>query len=419
MPPKKPMMNDMVVKTKPSVKKEVVSVPQKPVQVIVRPKEIALPRIIDDGKKRGGGILWIISLVCVIALVVGVGGLFTHASLEIVPKEFQGVVDTSLTLSQIKTATRTFTEETVIPATGVTDKAAYATGTVRFYNAGTAAKTLPKGTIIVSAAKKEYSLAKAITIPAMKAKTPGQIDVIITAREAGRESDSSPTDFVLQKPEKTQSVTIHSVTPLAGGALAKEATIDPASVEQAGDALKEKFEGVDVLAHRMAEEIPETMIMVPVIFPTNPPIISVEPNHPDGVHVIAKKTATIILVDRTSLGRALGDTLGAPDDLKLTLDTFDGLTVTTNSIAPNAPIPAVIQVRITGTTRVIGEIDTIGIIDKVKGLHRKAARETLLAIPEVGSFTLRMRPFWRRTLPLSTEDIEFYPLTQKRNLSHL
>src|SRR5262245_61030115 len=51
-------------------------------------------------KNRSGCFLWMIVIICIGALIVGVGGLFTHASVEVVPKQFTGAVDTTISLSQ-------------------------------------------------------------------------------------------------------------------------------------------------------------------------------------------------------------------------------------------------------------------------------------------------------------------------------
>jgi hypothetical protein len=123
------------------------------------------------------------------------------------------------------------------------------------------------------------------------------------------------------------------------------------------------------------------------------------------VHIIANQTIAIILVDKKDIARKIGDALNAPDGMKLTIDNFDGLTVTTNSISSNLPIPDTIQVRITGTGLVKGMVESDQIIAQVKGSYRKTVRNLLSETPEIDTFKITMRPFWRRSLPSSTDDI--------------
>lgn len=367
-----------------------------------------------EEKKRSGCVLWFIAIICVIALVVGIGGLFTEATITIAPKTFEGTIDMTLPLSQTKTptgvsfatATKTFTEEVVVPATGISDKETYATGTVRFYNSTSASKTIQKGSVIISSTQKEYKTVKNITIPAIKGKTPGQSDVQVTAMVAGAESNNDLDDFVFQKPGKaTTGITIRSVTAITGGAIGKDALADPAAINQAGETLKAKFSNSEILMKRMAEEIPDTTMVLPVVFPTSTPVVTTEANHTDGVHVIAKETVVIILVDKSEIARALGNNLQAPEGIKLTLNSFEGLTVTTSSISANLPIPTTIQVRITGTTTVTGSIDESQIVTKIRGSYRTTAKKVLSENLEIDSFQIRMRPFWRRTLPSQPDDI--------------
>ncbi len=429
MPPNKRLMNDMVPSKKPAQPKQVVPVERKPASVLLKPPrkkiyeepdydeedqeedfsplERSRPIITykNDGKSRSRGFVWFIAFVCIVALTLAIGGLFTEARIDITPKTYEGAVDMNLTLPQVKTATKTFTEEQIVPATSVSDKETYATGTVRFFNAGPS-KTIPKGTSIISSSKKEYVTNKAVTVPSVKAKVLGQIDVSVTAKVSGSESNNGMDDFVFVTPTKnTTGITIHSVTTITGGAKGQDSIADPAVITAATENLRSKFTRTDVLIKRMSEEIPDTAVVLPVMFPERSPEIVTEANHTDGVHVIAKQTIAIILVDKKDIARKIGDALNAPEGMKLTLENFDGLTVTTNSIAANMPIPDTIQVRITGTAFVKGFVDSNQIIAQVKGLYRKTARNLLSETPEIDTFKITMRPFWRRSLPSSSDDI--------------
>lgn len=429
MPPKKRLMNDMVPAKKPAPTKQALPAEKKPAPALLKPprkiiyEEPELEDEIDqeedfspvsrrpiitykeDQKSRGRGFVWFVSFVCIVALTLAIGGLFTEARIEITPKTYQGTVDMGLTLPQVKTATKTFTEEMVVPATSVSDKETYATGIIRFFNAGPS-KAIPKGTVIVSSHQKEFITTKAVTVPSVKAKVLGQIDVSVTAKVSGSESNIGMDDFTFVAPTKnTAGITIHSVSAMSGGAKGQDSIADPAAVEAATLTLKSKFAQTDTLIKRMSEEIPETAIVLPVMFPEHTPEIVTEASHADGVHIIANQTIAIILVDKKDIARKIGDALNAPDGMKLTIDNFDGLTVTTNSISSNLPIPDTIQVRITGTGLVKGMVESDQIIAQVKGSYRKTVRNLLSETPEIDTFKITMRPFWRRSLPSSTDDI--------------
>jgi hypothetical protein len=64
------------------------------------------------------------------------------------------------------------------------------------------------------------------------------------------------------------------------------------------------------------------------------------------------------------------------------------------------------QVRITGNAKVLGLIDTLGIQQKILGISRKEVKTYLDQVKEIGSYKVTMRPFWRRVIPLSSDEVE-------------
>jgi hypothetical protein len=115
----KGIMNDMV-----TIKKTVI---RKPVMVVKEDEHFFIPEQSEPAvTSRSGCLLWCIAGVCSIALIVGIGGLFTHATINVNPKVFTGSLDTTINLSQshggdtlfFGTATKNFTNEKVVPAVG-------------------------------------------------------------------------------------------------------------------------------------------------------------------------------------------------------------------------------------------------------------------------------------------------------------
>lgn len=427
MSEKKPTMNDMVVK-KPVATQQVLRVPQKQRETIsVAPEihksfhdsdEIPVKRSIPYEKpvrNRAGCFLWVIAGSCVIALVIGVGGLFTHATITVMPKQVSGSLDTTLTLSQshevgsvfFGTATKTFTSEKIVPSIGqVTDEVA-ATGTIKFYNTQTSAKTIPAKTEIISSAGKRYVLNKSVIVPPKNTKNPGQAEGGVTAVIVGAEGNSSFDDFTFVKPSKNVAgITMRSVTEITGGTSGDDALADPEMIQHATESLKSEFMNTQVFVARLSEQIPDTMIVVPGIVSEGLVTITLDPKHPEGVRVIASKTVTILVVNRTEIARVIGNRLGASQQIDLTLTDLNTSLFMTNALVAGQPVPKKIQLRITGTATVVGAIDHDAIKEQVVGLSRKDTQEFMDSVPEVDSYTIRMRPFWRRLLPVDENDIE-------------
>jgi hypothetical protein len=77
-----------------------------------------------------------------------------------------------------------------------------------------------------------------------------------------------------------------------------------------------------------------------------------------------------------------------------------------SGVSATQVIPERIQVRITGTPTVYSVIDHEGIKKQLIGISRKDAKDFLDKIIEIDSYTIRMRPFWRRVLPNNSDEIE-------------
>jgi hypothetical protein len=176
---KKKVMNDMVSVKKTVIKKPVIQPAPAPRRILEpvrpRPAPIRTAPIVEEEesvyiperstKNRAGCLLWFVAIICCIALISGIGGLFTHATLTLVPKQFNGSVDTTISLSQTHdpntvffgTATKVFTSEKVVPATSRALNETKATGIVRFSSTNTVAKTIPAKTEITSIGVKNIS----------------------------------------------------------------------------------------------------------------------------------------------------------------------------------------------------------------------------------------------------------------------
>ncbi len=421
MPDKKHMMNDMIVTKKTVVKKQVLEVPQKfEIQPVSEQEDPVVFKSYENPvRNRSGCFLWIIAMICITALGMGIGGLFTYTKVAVTPKQFSGTVDKMYTLTQSRntdgvffaTATKTFTSEKVIPITGRAPSEAQASGTVRLYNTHTSAKTISAKTEIISSAGKKYLISKTVTIPPKGLKDPGQIDVGVIAKDAGIYGNSALDDFTFSKTSKTlEGVTIRSVTEITGGSDDLDAIADPEMITRAAEDLKNEFSRTETLIARLSEQVPDTMIALPLTLPENPVTIVLDPKHEDGVHVIANQTVTILLVHRSEIARIIGDSLGVEKNIKLTLKNFEDLSILTSAIVAGQPIPQKIQIRITGTGTVVGLLDTQKIKEAILGISRKEARSSMDQIPEIATYKLQVQPFWRRILPRNPHQLEVVAL---------
>ena len=369
-------------------------------------KNIDMDAVMQERRNYGGCLLWFIAAVCGIAIILGIGGLVAHAKITIARKQWTGPINQSITLAQnpyvgqiaFATETQSFTDSVVIPSTGTSVSSAKSTGTVRFYNSTNYSKTIPLGTVIVSSKNISYATAKKIIIPAQKKTTPGQADVVVAAVTAGSESNSSPDDFTFAS-LKTTGVTIHSITAIIGGVSANMQTANPDQLSQAQTQIAQYFADVTPFVSRMSNEIPKTMIVLPIQIAPAIPTITTDGSQSDGVHVLGTESITVLLVNKSDIAKSLGSSLNIPETIKTLLPSFDQLTVTTATALSAGSIPQTLAIHVSGTATVVGSVDAKTIQMQLMGISRAKARTLLAAIPEIDHYSIKLSPPWRHVLP--------------------
>jgi hypothetical protein len=188
---RKPLMTDMV-----SIKKT--SQPAKK-DVFVRESEMGdddlfiQPQLVvhnnysnenEDVKKKPINFLGVIIFFCVIMLILGIGGLFSSARIEITPIQKTGVVDITTIarnsqgkeLLSFATATKVITETKIIPALGKTEKSSFAKGKIRFYNTKNIPIKITTGSVVVTADGVRYKTDTTVTVPKNQLTKQGQVN---------------------------------------------------------------------------------------------------------------------------------------------------------------------------------------------------------------------------------------------------
>ncbi len=416
---KKKIMSDMVASTRrkklePSEKKEIVT-------AIAKHEPVRDTIIQQPESPQIGCSLVLLLPVCIIAITLVVGGLFSGARVVATPKQWKGNIDVSTTLvlgaSQDSknipffTATKKVTKSVTVPAAFTAAKETYAEGTVRFYNTTKKAQTIPSGSKMTlakiegtdSVSQIIYTTQTAIKVPTGTEKQPGQKDVVIRAVNPGSASNAEPTDFSLLK--EIPGIVIRSVTAISGGATALDRAPAPEVLLETQAVLKESFDADAVLIRRVVEEIPDSMTPLPVSFVSQQPQFDIRASGDNAVEVVATKDVVITFARKTDLARLLSPQLGVPSEQVVTLNDLSGLTVTTTALGSAENIPKILPIRATGEITVFGKSDAAEIINKIKGKSKKEAKQDMVKMQAFETITIHSTPFWRRILPLDAEKI--------------
>lgn len=407
---KKVVMNDMVI---PSKKVPPISSPQKiisPAHSEHDPVEVVYHGDQPDNRapKKMGCAVWLVATLCGGMLTLVIGGLFSGAKLSIHTRSFSGTVDTSVTLSQAAgaslrffTAVKTFSDKEIVTTTESVAKDAFATGTVRFFNASAKSITIPNKTRLIVVHHENDSLfyvtQAAVTVPAASKTIPGQKDIAVTALAVGRDFNQPLGDIFLEK--TIPGISVRMKTSFTGGAQTSEKIIDPDTLATVSQQLILKNSNTDQLIARAQESVPSDMVVLPISLVSSVPTITTE-SHDDGVHVVAKRSVGLIFVKKTDMAKYLGGFINESKGVTLTMDNLEGLTITTSVLASPQTIPQTIPIRITGNGTLTGFVDAAKIKAVVLGNTRSQVKSLLSTLPEVEKVDISMVPFWRRVFPL-------------------
>jgi len=229
-----------------------------------RKKETPIPSTIPQipVKKKGRFPMREILIGClIIAILLGIYffNKLPKAKIEIFPKLDQVVLEDKITadksvdqvdvknklipleyFEEVKDASQEF------PATGVTSNSGKATGTMTIYNKLSPAVplTLISGTHFLSDSGKYFVTLAKVTVPAMKGKTPGSINVKVQAEEVGAEYNIGPSTFSIPKLSGTAyyyGIWGESKEKMDGGYTGKVSKATKDDLETAEDVLTERL----------------------------------------------------------------------------------------------------------------------------------------------------------------------------------
>jgi hypothetical protein len=194
---------------------------------------------------------------------------------------------------------------------------------------------------------------------------------------------------------------------MVGGTGQNELIADPELIMQAKKELQGSVIDEGVISNRLAEELPEDFIKLPLQIPASIPVITVESNHSDGVHVVARRSITIAMVKKKQLAQIIAKNMGADTDRQMTLDSFEGMTVVAGSLGTLPNQTKELPLRITGQAIIYGFVDTDSIKANILEKTKKQTKEFLANSKEIDSVTIRMTPPWRNVMPKDSKNISF------------
>jgi len=370
------------------------------------------------------GIIASVAFVLIIGIILVSSFVFSKATITVVPKQADVVVDGTTSFEAVVskvedtdlifgTISKDFIEKKIVQATGEEEVSEKASGTIIVYNAFDAnPMKLIANTRFEDPSGKIYRIKSAISVPGMKNGTPGSLEVVVYADQAGESYNIGLTDFTIPglKPEADRFAKIYarSKTAMAGGFVGITKKISDTDKTNAEQELKDKLLS-QVAGTAVSVDVPTGHILVPDSVLSSFDEIKISPTtNPDQAEVSLKMSYTGILIKQTALAEFLAKRyildykgepvdINNPADLKIVLQNKDGLD-------PKAL--SSIEVTITGKARVVWTFDEEKLKESLKGLSKSTYSDKISELPAIVKASISFRPPWVFTIPDNSAKIE-------------
>lgn len=370
---------------------------------------------------RGG-----IVVVGLLIIFFVISAIFSGATVTVVPKHTLASLDHSFSAFltpekegdvrfEIVTLDRESSKE--VTATGEERIEKASSGTITVFNTSTEVPLkLIKNTRFETPEGLVFRTPTSINVPGPKKDAqgklvPGSIDVEVFADVVGEKYNIGLTDFVLpafrEKNDPLFSkVYARSKTAMAGGFSGVVKTASKADTDAAIAELKTQL--TDTLTQSVIAAVPEGFIAVPETVALS---FQNLPNQ-DGasgtsVSVRMKGTAQIVAIHEGSLAGQVArafvtDYNGTP----VRFEDLSAITIATTASSTSATSLTEIGLKVSGITDLVWQYDAEALAADLAGKKRRMTDAIFATYPGIERADISIRPFWKRTLPASTENIE-------------
>lgn len=353
----------------------------------------------------------VVASVVAVLLVVGViviSTVFYRAYVTVTPFAFSVPVQGSFEASPASETlpyqkiTVTDSASKSVPATGTQHVDNHSSGTITIYNAyTTSSQRLITNTRFATSGGLIFRVHAPVVIPGytIKAgvKSPGTVDVVVYADDAGDKYNIPATDFTVPGLKGSAQYTLiyaKSKTAMAGGFIGEQAVVDPTVRSQTVDGLKADLERS--LRAKIVSALPAGTVVfndsVAMSYTENPDTV-------DGNNAVISVGGSAIApaVSEVAFARAVAGTslsyqgplgISNPNDLNVTVDTPD-------AVGTDTPIHFVVS----GTAKLVGVFDVAQLSKDLAGKSKKDIKSVLPNYPAISNIDVKIYPFWRGGLP--------------------
>ena len=349
------------------------------------------------------------ALVVLVVVAVCAGALYALAGAEVkvTPMTQTGTVSGDFTATSgtgdlpYTVINLSKTDSVLVPAETTEVASDTAQGVITISNAQSTAQNLITNTRFETSNGLIYRIHNAINIPAESASGPGTITATVFADQAGQNYNIGPSSFTVPGLKGGSSytlVTANSSAPIAGGFSGTRPAVSAGTDANHQATLQSQL--AQDLQTQLKAKTPEGFVVVPGGSMTNYQTTPDTASSTNSVQISETGTMEAIAFPSKALAKAIaykiaGTYAGEPIDLA----TVSTLTLTPDATSTDPASASTYSFGLSGTAKLIWQIDASKIAGAVAGKTRDSAQSILAGFPEVENATLILRPFWSSTFP--------------------
>lgn len=252
-----------------------------------------------------------------------------------------------------------------------------------------------------------FRIRDSVTVPAATNGTPGRLDTTAYADATGENYNVGPTTFTLPGLQGTATfnlVTARSSEAMRGGFAGQRASVRQGTRDAKASELRTRL--APEIERELAAAVPAGYVLVP-----GASRVTYE-DQPDGavtggnVELSMKAIATAVIFPSDALAKAIAyQVVGVYSGQPVVLTDASGLTLSPVGDIP-APGATEFAFSLSGSTRILWQVDPAKIASAVAGKSRASAETVLSGFPEVERAALVLRPFWNMSFPADPAKIK-------------
>ncbi|MCK5059926.1 MAG: hypothetical protein KAR00_02140 [Candidatus Pacebacteria bacterium] len=406
-----------------NIVQDVVPPEKRSIRNIPLPNNRSVKEIVEVKQKKRQGqkiqtpfLLWFIAFFSVAVLFFAVGSMFVGATVRIVPKQEkisfsentvflaqkkgngQGLQYEIVTISKEGSKGVSATEEKYIEQK--------ASGQIVIYNTHDAnSQRLIKNTRFETPGGLIYRINESVTIPGKKGAEPGSIEVTVYADEPGEKYNIGLADFSIPGFAGTarfDTFYARSKTPMADGFVGNIKDVSDSVLSMAKMEIQNSLK--TALAAEVARQIPENFILYSgaLFFTWND---LPQNNLKNGAEIRQKGTIQAIIFDKALLSEYISNLLLPEWNIEAELRGMETLVFVSQDETFNPEKSASMRFVLKGDAIMTALFNEGAIKEALAGKPKNEVHSIFESNEAIAQAKVTVVPFWRRTLPDSSQKI--------------